>query len=185
MAHARGAGQGLERPLSCAVLMRLVVLLRGPHTRCQDPAPPASCASPDGMPASEAPACCACRTAGRPCPRYAPIHSHATHTPHCACPQDGPPGSQQYSMLPPAGAGRPGSYVPPSLRNRGTGERMADDPAARDRCACRPLRARVHGPRVPARVGWEARPWVAVWRASPPPPCRPRRTSAARAGACE
>uniref|UniRef100_A0A7S0N7V5 Eukaryotic translation initiation factor 3 subunit G n=1 Tax=Chlamydomonas leiostraca TaxID=1034604 RepID=A0A7S0N7V5_9CHLO len=40
--------------------------------------------------------------------------------------EDGPPGSGRPS-LPPAGAGKPGSYVPPSLRNRGAGERMADD----------------------------------------------------------
>jgi len=58
-------------------------------------------------------------------------HIHSQNT------QDGPGGPRPTSALPPPGS-KPGSYVPPSLRNRGTGERMADDAGGRDRCVCVP-----------------------------------------------
>ena len=40
--------------------------------------------------------------------------------------QDGPSGSAPARTLPAAGTGKPGSYVPPSARNRGAGEKMDD-----------------------------------------------------------
>lgn len=47
--------------------------------------------------------------------------------------EDGPPGSRPAMSMPALGAGKPGSYVPPSIRNRGAGERMADDGGNRRR----------------------------------------------------